>query len=275
MNRSDPTTQVPLAARVVHKSALVERDDVAVVTKLMLNLLPQGRIFDPGTDVGIAGIDDAPGALRRYTIESVGRVPFEDSIDITLYIRDAGRSDPRSVSRHLMSCEQGDTVTLFGPFSNPFYPPMGSRSNLIMIGAGTGMVPFRWLARKIQDRRLDWMGKVLMLEGRETGLEHLYLNRRLADADQYFDDATRRAFEALKTRYSAIASDAPTNPAAHCEALWRLMGQGSVYVYLAGYRDVAEAFDAAMESHLRLPGRWLEAKDALERDGHWLEYLYD
>jgi hypothetical protein len=119
------------------------------------------------------------------------------------------------------------------------------------------------------------MGKVLMLEGRETGLEHLYLNRRLADADQYFDDATRRAFEALKTRYSAIASDAPNNPAAHCEALWRLMGQGSVYVYLAGYRDVAEAFDAAMESHLRLPGRWLEAKDALERDGHWLEYLYD
>jgi NAD(P)H-flavin reductase len=164
---------------------------------------------------------------------------------------------------------------VFGPFPNPFYAPMGSRSNLIMIGAGTGMVPFRWLARKIQARRLDWMGKVLMLEGSETGIDELYLNRSLIDAGQYFDDTSRRAFEALKTRYSAVASDMAPDPAELRDALWRLMGQGSVYVYLAGYSDIAEALDQAMDAHLRLPGRWAEAKEALKRDGHWLEHLYE
>jgi hypothetical protein len=33
--------------------------------------------------------------------------------------------------------------------------------------------------------------------------------------------------------------------------------------------------DEAMARHLRLAGRWEEAKAALVRDGHWLEFLYD
>jgi hypothetical protein len=144
-----------------------------------------------------------------------------------------------------------------------------------MIGAGCGMVPFRWLAHKIQGRKLDWMGKVLMLEGDESGVDRLYLNRPGIDQDQYFDNVTQRAFEALKTRYSATASDTLASPAANRDALWRLMGQGHVYVYLAGYRSIAEALDRAMSDHLRLPGRWEEAKADLVRSGHWLEFLYD
>lgn len=152
---------------------------------------------------------------------------------------------------------------------------MGSRSNMIMIGAGCGMVPFRWLARKVHERRLDWMGKVLMLEGPKTGLEHLYVNDATRDQDQFFDAGTYRAFEALKTRYSASALDREESAVAHMDALWRLMGQGSVYVYLAGYRENARALDEAMCAHLRVADRWYDAKAALIRDGHWLESLYD
>ena len=80
------------------------------------------------------------------------------------------------MSGHLLALAQGDSVPVFGPYRYPFYPPMGSRSNMVMIGAGCGMVPFRWLAHKVHGRGLDWMGKVLMLEGPETGLEQLYMN---------------------------------------------------------------------------------------------------
>ena len=48
-----------------------------------------------------------------------------------------------------------------------------------------------------------------------------------------------------------------------------------MYVYLAGYRRVADALDGAMAEHLRIADRWHEAKAELIRDGHWLEYLYD
>jgi NAD(P)H-flavin reductase len=275
MNKPNSPNEVPLAARLVHRSPLVERDGEAAVYKVMLNLMPQGRVFEPGLDVGITNGERWMPGMRRYTIESVGPVPFEDSIDITLYVRDRGRVDADSVSRYLLSRDIGDVLTLFGPFPYPFYPPMGSRSNLILVGAGVGMVPFRWLARKIKNRRLDWMGKVLMLEGAESGLEKVYVNDRIADADQYFDALSFSAFDALKTRYSAIASDLDATLETHCDAVWRLMGLGSVYVYVAGYRSIAESFDQAMASHLRLEGRWLEAKRRLQRDGHWQEWLYD
>jgi sulfite reductase alpha subunit-like flavoprotein len=279
MSRPDEAGHKAIVGRVVHRSALVDQPGTRPVIKLMLNLLPQGRRFEAGSDIGFmqpgCAADDIRHGLRRYSIESVGEVPFEQSIDVTVYVRDHGGNDETGTAHSLCNLAQGETVPVYGPFAYPFYPPMGSRSNMIIIGAGCGMVPFRRLAHKVQQRGLDWMGKVLMLEGPDTGLEHLYLNEPGVDQDQYFDSATQRAFEALKTRYSATALDRSENIAAHMEALWRLMGQGGVYVYRAGCRGVAAAMDEAMAKHLRLAGRWDEAKAALVSDGHWLEYLYD
>lgn len=276
MGKPEAAVEEPIVARVVHRSVLVEKTPGRPVIKLMLNLAPQGRDFVAGADVAfLAPGSEAPSGLRRYSIDSIGQVPFEESIDITLYVRDHGTVPDRSTLSFLAELRQGDSVPLYGPFAYPFYPPMGSRSNMILIGAGCGVVPFRHLAHKIQARRLDWMGKVLMLEGDETGLEHLYLNEPGVDQDQYFDGVTQRAFDALKTRYSATAFDRTAGVQANVDALWRLMGQGRVYVYLAGYRAIADAMDRTMSDYLRLSGRWQEAKDALIRDGHWLEILYD
>ena len=276
MMKPDAAAQEPIVARLVHRSVLVEQSGQASVFKLMFNLRPQGRAFEAGSDVAFAvpgGTEGAP-ELRYYTIESVGQVPFEDSIDITIYVRELNSGHGSGTAHHLIGLQTDDSVALYGPYPYPFYVPMGSRSNMILIGAGSGMVPFRWLAQKVQARRLDWMGKVLMLEGDHTGLEHLYHNHASDDRHQYFDAPSFRAFEALKTRYSASALDRGESVAGNMDALWRLIGQGSVYVYLAGYRGVAEAMHEAMERHLRLPGRWADAKAALVRDGHWLEYLY-
>lgn len=269
----------PITARVVHKSEMKGEVGSVRVIKLMLNLMPAGREFQAGSDIAFLapgyGQDELEQGLRHFTIEAVGQVPFEDSIDVTIYVRDDPSGNKQGIAQYLAGANQDDTVAVYGPVPYPFYPPMGSRSNVIMIGAGTGMVPFRWLALKIQSRKLDWMGKVLMLEGSETGVENLYANEPGVNQDQYFDPATYRAFEALKTRYSATASDHAGGAEANMEAMWRLMGQGSVFVYLAGQRSVAAALDEAMSRHLRLAGRWEEAKAALKSDGHWLEYLYD
>ncbi len=275
MSKADETLKEPIVARVVHRSVVMENAAGRRVIKLMFNLLPQNRPFEPGSNIGFRAPAAGDAGLRLYSIESVGKVPFEDSVDITIYVRDLDKTAGSGMAHQLAAMEQGDKVPVYGPLPYPFYPPMGSRSNMILIGAGSGMVPFRWLAHKVQRRRLDWMGKVLMLEGASTGLENLYQNEQGRDQDQYFDAATHRAFEALKTRYSATSLDRSGGVEAHMDALWRLMGQGGVYVYLAGHRSVAAAMDQAMSDHLRLEGRWEEARSALVRDGHWLEYLYD
>lgn len=275
MSRAGAATQEPIVAQVVHRSVLVDRPGSPHVVKLMLNLAPGQRQFEAGCDIAIGMPGDNSHGLRHYTVEAIGEVPFEDSIDLTIFVRRADDADSSGVADFLVSVEQGQTLPVHGPFTYPFYAPMGSRSNLIFIGAGCGMIPFRWLAHKIHQRRLDWMGKVLMLEGTETGLERRYLNDLDADQDQYFDAATHRAFERLKTRYSAVALDDTESRTVNMEAMWRLMGQGSVFVYVAGYRDVAQRMDLAMNEYLRLSGRWQEAKSALIQTGHWLEFLYD
>ena len=275
MSKADETFQEPIVARVVHRSMVMDDGAGRRVIKLMFNLLPQGRRFEVGSDIGFqaSAADDA--GLRLYSIEAVGNVPFEDSVDITIYVRELDETAGGGMAHHLAGLGQGDTVPVQGPFPYPFYPPMGSRSNMILIGAGSGMVPFRWLAHKVQGRRLDWMGKVLMLEGPATGLENLYQNEQGRDQDQYFDGATHRAFEALKTRYSATSLDRSGGAEAHMDALWRRLGQGGVYDYLAGYRSVAAAMEQAMSAHLRHEGRGEEANSAQRRDGPWVEYLYD
>jgi ferredoxin-NADP reductase len=271
-NTSDAVLEA-VTGRVVHRSVVVEKPDGVSVVKLMVNLVPGDRSFEAGMDVGIIRPGAEAAEMRHYTIDAVGGVPFEESVDLTIHVRVGGADS--GVSGWLASLGHNDQVDVHGPYPYPFYPPMGSRSNLIFIGAGCGMTPFRWLAHKIHARRMDWMGKVLMLEGEVTGLERQYANDLDADQDQYFDVASYRAFERLKTRYSPGASDNAQTVDVNLEAMWRLMGQGSVFVYVAGYREVAARLDAAMEGHLRLPGRWQDARSALIRNGHWLEFLYD
>ncbi|MGB5201708.1 MAG: hypothetical protein WBR56_17590 [Sedimenticolaceae bacterium] len=279
MSRVDAAIGDPYRARVVHRSMVVDQPGMRPVVKLMFNLASEGNDFEAGVDIAFRASDvgeqTAAGGLRMYTVESVGKVPFEDTIDVTIYVRAHSDGPESSVARRLCALDQGEFVSLYGPFPYPFYTPTGSRSNMVLIGAGCGMVPFRWLARRLQARKLDWMGKVLMVEGSETGLEHLYLNQHGADLDQYFDQATQHAFDALKTRYSAMAFDGVQGRKANMAAFWRLLGMGSVYVYVAGYRAVAAALDDEMSRHLRLAGRWQETKSKLVSEGHWLEYLYD
>ncbi len=274
MNQPSGSVVNITTARVVQNSEVSPPGALHTVNKLMLNIMPNDEVYEPGMDVAFKRDGDGAG-WHHYTVEQIGEVPFEGSIDLTLYIRQQDPAQSSGVSAWLCGLETGEQIEMSGPCRYPFYPPNGSRSNIIMIGAGAGMVPFRWLARKIQNRGLDWMGKVLMLNGAQTGLDEIYLNDSEKDLDQYFDHESFRAFEALKTRYSATAIGSKANVEAHAAALWQLLGQGSVYVYLAGYRDVIERFDQAMQEHVRMPGRWEAEKTRLMRNGHWQQFLYD
>lgn len=267
-----------LKARLVHRSEITPAHGGDSLVKLMLNVQPEGRRFEPGQELGFVPPGETAAAaadnLRRYSIEQVSEVPFEDTLDLTLFVRSHGADPAHSLTAWLRGLETQAELEFYGPFKYPFYPPSGSRSNIVMLGAGCGVVPFRWLARKIHARGMDWMGNVIMLEGDQTGLDHLYLNSASLDVDQYFDKQTHGAFEALKTRYSATTLDNPLSIEANMNALLRMLSRGSVYVYRAGYRSVAAEMDKRLTAHLRLQGRWAEMRQALVDAGHWQEYLY-
>ena len=111
MSKPDAAVEEPLVARVVHRSLVVDQPGLRPVVKLMLNLAPGERRFAPGTDIAFLApghATDAPrGGLRRYTVDSVGAVPFEDSIDITIHVRDHGGAAGAGMAHQLSGLKSG------------------------------------------------------------------------------------------------------------------------------------------------------------------------
>ncbi|MGB5317047.1 MAG: hypothetical protein WBN56_13680, partial [Robiginitalea sp.] len=103
-------------------------------------------------------------------------------------------------SNYLCNRKKGDEITVTGPFQLPFKVPQDKSANLILIGMGTGIAPFRSFIKHIYKDVKDWEGKIRLFYGARSGLELLYLNDKDGDLTNYYDEATFEAFHALSPR---------------------------------------------------------------------------
>ena len=91
-------------------------------------------------------------------------------------------------SNYLCDRKVGDAITITGPFSLPFVVPEDKNANLILIGMGTGIAPFRAFVKHIYRQVKDWKGKIRLFYGARSGLELLYLNDKEGDLTNYYDE---------------------------------------------------------------------------------------
>jgi ferredoxin--NADP+ reductase len=92
--------------------------------------------------------------------------------EITLVVRRCNYIDEYSGeeyagvnSNYICSRRAGDQLTITGPFGIPFDVPADKNANLLLIGLGTGIAPFRALVKHIYQDVGDWKGKVRLLYG--------------------------------------------------------------------------------------------------------------
>ena len=260
-----------VAATVVENTRVTAESDPVDLRHLVLNIArPEGPWFE-GQALGVLAPDGGPKAFRLYTVADVRAVPAGGGLDVGVYVRQWGGP----VSGFLCSRGRGDAVTLHGPYDYRFRLPMDNRSNLVMIGAGTGIAPFRALVHRAYDARVDWKGKVRLFYGPVTGMESLYTNEP-GDIAQYFDRRTFRAIDALKTRRSIPGSHgAGRGIARNLAELWDLVRDPDTYAYFAGPRAGRAALDAAMAGAAGGADVWTAATDALRARNHWAELLFD
>ena len=88
---------------------------------------------------------------------------------------------------------------------SPFKMPQDKRANLLMIGTGTGVAPFRAFIQSIYRRAPDWQGQVRLFYGARTGMDLFYLNDEEDDLANYYDEKSFRAFKGLISK--PLASD--------------------------------------------------------------------
>ena len=109
-------------------------------------------------------------------------------------------------SNHLCNLRAGDAVSFIGPVSYPFAVPDDKNTNLLMIGMGTGIAPFRGLVRQIYEKVGGWQGKVRLFFGAKSGLELLYMNNENSDLALYYDQPTFKGYNLVQCLVYALGA---------------------------------------------------------------------
>lgn len=178
-------------------------------------------------------------------------------------------------SNFLCDRKQGDVINITGPFELPFKVPEDKNSNLILIGMGTGIAPFRAFVKHIYTQEKDWKGKIRLFYGARSGLELLYLNEKDGDLNNYYDETTFEAFHALSPRphwSDPISLDLAIEERA--EEIVELLNMTNTYIYVAGYEKVKENLDKAFSNILGSKEKWATRKAELIAGKKWAEIIY-
>ena len=275
----------PVSEAVVTDSIRISREDLDEVRRIRLRIDDPSFHFSVGQSVAVVVPGPHPFGnryhMRRYSIagEAVDR---RGETEIELLVRRcfaidevSGESYPGIASNYLCDASIGQEIMLTGPFRSPFRMPRDETSNILMIGTGTGVAPFRSFIQEIYRQRGSCLGQVRLYYGARDGMDLLYANDERDDLAQYYDQASFQAFRGIISK--PLASEADTLAAAtegHAVRIWKLIRTPDTYVYLAGLGKVAERFDEIMRYAAGSDEVWVMTRDRLRASGRWSELVY-
>jgi len=225
--------------------------------------------FGKGYHHRLYSVADLPAKKNGHTLITmlVKRCSYVDDFSGEQYLGIA--------SNYLCDRHPGDEITITGPFDLPFEVPEDKTANLILIGMGTGIAPFRAFIKHIYKNVEDWEGKIRLFYGARSGLELLYLNDKDGDLTNYYDEGTFKAFHALSPRPAwgdPIALDKAIEDRA--AEIVDMLAYSNTYVYVAGYEQVMENLDKAFSNILGSKEKWAKRKAELVAGGKWAEVIY-
>ncbi len=290
----DPATRGDIEAMVGYTTDPAERGDLADLLVddnyrqrvlgpniSMLDLLQANPSCEMPFDVFLALLP--PLRPRYYSISSSPLVSPEVASITTGVLSGAARSGDGVFtgvcSGHLAQSPDNSTVFVFvRQPTNGFRPPENPHTPMIMIGAGTGLAPFRGF---LQERA------ALKDQGVPVGESLLLFGCRDAAVDYLYEDELRGYAESGVSQVSAVFSRAPQGGlryVQHClkaqaDDVWNLIGRnasifvcGNAKTMAPEVRDtLVDIFAAKTGASASEGAAWLAD---LRRDGRFIEDIW-
>lgn len=279
-------TSHPYRAKVVSTERITDQK-TDEVRHIVLNIADATFSHVEGQSVGVLVPGPHPFGnrdhMRLYSIASSRHGEGENLTEISICVRRcfyidevSGERYPGIASNFLCDRRAGDEIKLTGPYGRQFLPPRDPTCNLLMIGIGTGIAPFRAFVKYIYEEQKDWKGKVRLFYGARTGLDLLYMNDRNKDISLYYDQDTFKAFEALSPRpHTNTPEDMESILAENIDEIWPLVNDPKTYVYVAGLSRLEEALDETLAGIAGSEEKWQEKKEELVDAGRWKTLFYE
>ena len=271
-------------ATVLSTERITEEGADAEVRELVLEVDRDEFNYEIGQSVGVLvqGPEEFGGSLRQrlYTVADTPSAGGKPQIRLVVrrcdYIDDYSGEKYEGVNSNFI-CDRkpGDKLFITGPFGLPFKVPEDKKANLLLIGLGTGIAPFRAFVKHIYQDIGDWEGKVRLLYGARSGLELLYMNDKRDDFARYYDEETFEAFKALSPRPNwadPIAWDHAIEE--RSGEILTLLEDEHTYVYVAGLVPIRDSLDKVFANMLGSAESWAKKKAELKEAGRWVELLY-
>jgi len=287
MNLTEFDVTHPYEATLVSTERMTPAGSEAEVRHLVLSLPSPDFDYVEGQSVGVL----PPGPhefgnrnhLRLYSIASPREGENGKAGTLSICVRRcfsiddiSGERYPGKASNFLCDANPGDPIHITGPYGIAFQVPADPSANLLMIGMGTGIAPFRAFVKHIYRDHGGWKGKVRLFYGAQTGMELLYMNDMKKDLSLYYDEESFRAFRALSPR--PYYNEPPALDRVFVEnarEIWELLEDPKTYVYFAGLSDSKEKFDKAMEQTQGSQRSWQDLRARLVDEQRLSEILYD
>jgi len=283
---ADYDTADRFRATVIANERITPESSEEEVRELTLDIDRPELDFSIGQSLGVVAPGDPVfGQKEHFRLYSVadlpektpdGRPRIKICVRRCFYVDEySGERYPGVASNYLCDLGPGATIEMTGPFGIAFEVPEEHDANLLLIGSGTGIAPFRAFVKHLHRDVEDWKGRIWLFYGAKSGLELLYQNDLNDDLAQYYDEATFEAFNALSPRPSwadPIAWDYAIE--ARSEELWEMLGESRTYVYVAGLEKSMADLDRVLTRVAGSEERWLRRKAELRAGGRWVELVY-
>jgi ferredoxin--NADP+ reductase len=284
MRLEDYPTEPRYSATVLRSEEITAEGADVEVRELVLEVDKKAFDFEIGQSIGV--LVEGSGEFGRsvhHRLYTVADTPTDGgNPEVTIVVRRCNYIDDYSGeeyvgvnSNYLCDRRPGDKITITGPFGMPFDVPADRNANLLLIGLGTGIAPFRALVKHIYRDVGDWKGKVRLLYGAHSGLELLYMNEKRDDFSNYYDEETFEAFRALSPRPNwadPIAWDFAIEDRA--DEIRKMLDDERTYVYVAGQNAIRDALDALFSEMAESDSVWRKKKAELQEQGRWVELVY-
>jgi ferredoxin--NADP+ reductase len=285
MQLSDYDTTFQMKASVLSTTRITPEDSETELRHIDLAVDSKNFSYKVGQSIGVL----VPGPhefgqkqyLRLYSIAG-GSTTDDGKPLISLlvkrcyYVDDfSGERYDGKASNYLCDLNEGDVVTLTGPYHLAFTLPKRNDANLLMIGLGTGIAPFRAFIKHIYSELGGWDGDVRLYHGAKNGVELAYMNDHNGDLKYYYDEETFKAFQAVSPRAHAdVPVDLGGAMAQNANEVWTLLKDPKTHVYVSGLKQISELLDEALVKIAGSPDKYQQQKTRMIDEGRWAELIY-